>query len=88
MVLATVRAERMGNSMAYINRDPFARTELHRKQTLAGMNAANNGTGCDWCGSYNRNGKLYRYSTESDGGSKYEHKGMFCSKSCHDSYHS
>jgi hypothetical protein len=70
-----------------ISRDPFARTELHR------FNSRHLGQGltCDWCGSKGRQLKfdwlLYRYTTETDGGSMV-HDGVFCCKSCHDSYHS
>jgi hypothetical protein len=67
----------------YISRDPFARTELHRETIPAYGNRS-----CDWCGNLNRAGKLFTYRTESDGGRKSEHRGAFCSKSCHDSYHS
>lgn len=71
--------------MTYINRDPFARTELHREARDVSVST------CSWCGSVRtrKNGPsyLYRYSTESDGGRRYEHRGLFCSKSCHDSYH-
>ena len=71
---------------ALINRDPFARTELHRSKVVQH-------TGCDWCGSArywkgNKTWLLFKYRTESDGGRSYEHKGAFCCKSCHDSYHS
>lgn len=69
--------------MTQISRDPFARTELHRRTLQTGQ-------GCAWCGQsgHNRNGLcLYIYRTESDGGRMSEHKGLFCSKSCHDAYH-
>lgn len=60
-----------------ISRDPFARTELHR---------ASVGTGsCKWCGSHKR---LDHYWTESDGGRKFAHPGLFCSVSCFRSYNS
>ena len=65
--------------MALMNRDPFARTELHRN-VYARPNAE-----CSWCGTKDR--RLYEYRTETDGGWSHEHKGLFCSKSCHDSYH-
>jgi hypothetical protein len=69
--------------MVLVKRDPFARTELHRE--LVRTNLA-----CYWCGGTRGEGevrKLYEYRTESDGGSKNKHHGLFCSKSCHDSYH-
>lgn len=67
--------------MAYISRDPFARTELHR-------DTVDTRSGCTECGSKRKSGRLFQYSTESDGGRKDTHKGLFCSKPCHDSYHS
>jgi len=67
--------------MTYINRDPFARTELHRIQVHP------NGATCSWCGGLNRRGKLYQYRTESDDGRTSAHTGKFCCKDCHDSYH-
>ena len=72
--------------MAYISRDPFARTELHR-QTV-GRYLSGEPMLCDWCGSTRKDGKLFVYLTETDGGRSHTHKGHFCSKSCHDSYHS
>lgn len=81
--------------MTYISRDPFAREELHRVIVERYGN-------CDWCGNVRyRKGKpiladsmfpgklarLFVYITETDGGSRHEHRGQFCSKSCHDIYH-
>lgn len=70
-----------------VNRDPFARQELHRSTVRA------DGRTCSWCGSVRDSGgnlgkHLYVYRTESDGGRSGEHQGAFCCKSCHDSYHS
>ena len=68
-----------------ISRDPFARTTLMRRKVVSHA-------GCSWCGS-NRSWKgkttwvLFQYSTETDGGRTHVHKGLFCSKSCHDAYH-
>jgi hypothetical protein len=64
----------------YISRDPFARTELHKtavKTTLT----------CDWCGQKRKDGKLYQYRNESDGGRTGYIPGLFCSISCMRSYH-
>lgn len=75
--------------MALVSRDPFARRELHRQ-----VATVRQGTTCDWCGNVRMSRhkvpvpQLYTFITESDGGSKHRHHGMFCSKSCHDSYHS
>lgn len=70
--------------MALVRRDPFARTELHRDRDYRG-------TGCMWCGQTRKtpNGHPYvfAYSTASDGGRRFPHRGRFCSTSCHDSYH-
>lgn len=68
--------------MALINRDPFAREELHR-ETVDSM-----GVTCSWCGSVRKDNKLYVYYTETDGGRRHTHNGSFCCKSCHDAYHS
>jgi len=69
-----------------INRDPFARQELHRR------NEYNLSRTCDWCGNVRatRGGRkyLYVYETQPDAGRTHEHAGRFCCKSCHDSYHS
>lgn len=78
--------------MALVSRDVFARTELHRelKKTTEA---------CYWCGGRRGLGvgrrlaggkvvsKLYEYHTEGDGGRKSEHAGLFCCRSCFDSYH-
>jgi len=69
--------------MAYVCRDPFARTELHKSFVPTDRT-------CDWCGqmkSVRGQKGLYRFRTESDGGRSFEHRGLFCTKSCHDSYH-
>ena len=65
-----------------ISRDPFAREELVR-QTVASQ------SGCDWCGQHRKGGKLFQYGTDRDD-RPYRpnwHKGLFCSKPCHDDYH-
>jgi hypothetical protein len=70
-------------NMARVSRDVFARTELHRELVEAA------GT-CWWCGGTRGEGrvrKLYKYRTEHDGGRRSEHDGLFCSRSCFDSYH-
>lgn len=66
-----------------ISRDPFARTGLHRETVQQP------GATCSWCGSTRRHGALYRYRTESDANPSRPgaHRGLFCSKSCHDAYH-
>jgi len=74
-----------------INRDPFARQELHRSREYVTSQA------CSECGGIRKtkSGRyfLYCYGTERDGVSasytaRQNHKGLFCCKSCHDSYHS
>jgi hypothetical protein len=63
--------------MTMIRRDAFARQETHREAVGDGI--------CDWCGSV---GRLYQFRTETDGGRKHKHRGLFCCTSCHDAYHS
>lgn len=67
-----------------ISRDPFARETLTR-QTIPGPHR----NGCAWCGMTRRDGSLYEYATEPDSihARRNPHPGLFCSKSCHDSYH-
>lgn len=60
-----------------VSRDPFARTELHSRVYSKEIE-------CSWCGTVRR---TFEYWTETDGGRAAEHKGVFCCKSCHDSYH-
>lgn len=72
--------------MTMISRDPFARTELHRRTILRKT------PGCDNCGQKRmRNGReidgLFIYITEHGSGRKQEHKGAFCSLSCHNTFH-
>jgi hypothetical protein len=63
-------------------RDPFAR------QTMVGRPVDAEGKTCDFCGSPGKNGKLYQYTVESDGGRNHEVDGLFCCKSCFKAYHS
>ncbi len=67
-----------------INRDPFARQELHREVIDS------YGSDCSWCGQTRKGGKLYVYYTERDGlqNNRRTHNGAFCCKGCHDAYHS
>lgn len=77
----------MPTSTVQISRDPFARTTLERRVVKT------NDT-CSWCGQH-RNfmgrplANLFEYGTEPDGvASRINwHAGLFCSRSCHDSYH-
>lgn len=67
--------------MVMVDRNPFARSELHRE-------IVDTSERCDWCGlKRGSTGKLFKYSTQNDGGSRFTHKGHFCSKGCHDNYH-
>lgn len=70
-----------------ISRDPFARSTIERERV------ATNET-CDFCGNRRRtkhglSGNLFRYGTWNDGVHTRIgwHKGLFCSKPCHDDYH-
>jgi hypothetical protein len=70
-----------------ISRDPFARCELHRRAFTD-----HHGAQCQWCGSLGRplkhgGHRLYWFETHHDAGRMSRHGGVFCSKSCHDSYH-
>ena len=74
--------------MKQISRDPFARVTYYRETVH------HSGTyECVWCGGKGKTVKtgysLYRYGNESDQlASKIEwEKQLFCSKSCHDTYH-
>ncbi len=74
--------------MSYISRDPFARTELHRKTIRPPMNYGYYGIRqtCDWCGQSRKDGTLFAYTVESDGGRKSDISGQFCSIGCMRSY--
>jgi hypothetical protein len=68
--------------MRTLSRDPFARTEIVRQTVIAP------GVSCAWCGQTRGDTlRLYAYHTATDGGRLALHKGLFCSKPCHDSYH-
>jgi len=64
----------------YVNRDSFAREELH-KEAVRGT--------CDWCGSQNRYGKVWQYRIEPDSvvPRSNEIRGRFCSFGCLRAYH-
>ncbi len=68
--------------LVIINRDPFARSSTVREVT-------DEQAECSWCGGTRRSGRLFRYGTELDSlnGRINWHRGEFCSKQCHDSYH-
>jgi hypothetical protein len=72
--------------MTQISHDSFARTTLVRTIVPTPL-------GCDNCGNYReRLGQvlpsLFQYSTVRDDSGRYnKHKGLFCSKVCHDAYH-
>ena len=74
--------------MTLISRDSFARSEIHREIVDKSINPYFDKLTCDWCGSSRKSGNLFKYLTETDGGSRHYHKGKFCSKSCHDSHNS
>jgi len=65
-------------STRLISRDPFARTELHKRLYSKQHE-------CGWCGQV---GKVYEFETQSDGGRTFPHPGKFCSVSCFRSFHS
>jgi hypothetical protein len=55
------------------------RTELRRTTVAVAGDKE-----CDWCG--DKRSKLFQFSTETAAGS-YPHRGLFCCKRCHDSWH-
>lgn len=78
--------------MAFISRNPFAREELHR-EIVRPSPASLRPFECAWCGQTRRNGTLFQYGIERDGVSpsytaRRNSTGLFCSLSCHNSYHS
>jgi hypothetical protein len=64
---------------ALVKIDPISRTELRRTTV-----AAPDDRECDWCG--NKRSRLFQFSTETVLGS-FPHRGLFCCKRCHDSWH-
>ena len=74
--------------MTLINRDPFARIELHRRQVKVTTEV------CKECGQAKprrHKGKpdsnvLYEFWGESDGGRSWSIAGLFCSTSCMRAY--
>ena len=67
--------------MQYLSRDSFARTTLMKESIKTNET-------CSWCGSKRKDGKLYRYFIEEDRINVRPQmaKGMFCCKSCFNSY--
>ena len=66
-----------------ISHDAFARFTIERRLVETTQD-------CAYCGQPRRGGsKLFQYGTEPDGiSTKINwHKGLFCSKPCHDIYH-
>jgi hypothetical protein len=72
----------------YLSHDPYARHSIIRRivHTL---------TTCQWCGNARKTDKdgknvLFQYGSEDDSISARQHweDGLFCSKTCHDIYHS
>ena len=66
--------------MSMVSRDAYARQEIHRRTLHA--KELYLGDSCDWCGCRNNHGGLFEYYIETDGGSKYEIQGQFCSVGC------
>ena len=69
-----------------INHDGFARQELVRDTISPAAKALK----CDWCGGSRRGGGLFRYGIRRDDslrGVINWHRGQFCGRSCHHSYH-
>jgi hypothetical protein len=76
--------------MAYINRDPFARNELH-KETVLIVSSLGRRASCAWCGQVKETRRghpfLFQYRQESDGGRNRDIPGLFCSVDCMRNYH-
>ena len=78
--------------MRVLKHDPYARIEYLRESVhLSELT----GPGCAWCGGAGRHIRndervLYRYGHQDDGLTTRPafEESLFCSKSCHDSYHS
>ena len=77
--------------MRQLARDPFARHTLVR-ETVRPLRP---GQTCDFCGNVRKTPRmltpfLYRYGTEPDAirSRIHWHSGAFCSRPCHDAYHS
>ena len=71
------------DNIVTLSSDPFARTTLERR-------VVDTTATCSWCGRKRPSGRLFEYGTAKDGsngGRVNWHKGLFDSKSCHDSYH-
>lgn len=67
-----------------LSRDSFGRFEIVRRIVKTTIST------CSWCGSNWRN-RLFEYGTLPDDnltGRVHWHEGLFCSKLCHDIYHS
>lgn len=65
----------------FVNRDPYARTELHRSSRVAVGSES-----CSWCGGLAARGRLLKYRVEFDGGRRVDLPGVFCSISCMRAY--
>jgi hypothetical protein len=68
-----------------VNRDPFAREELHVERVH------DPATTCTWCGGIRMTAHsginwLYRFWVETDGGRKYVDEQLFCSRNCRNCY--
>ena len=79
--------------MAYVSRDPFARTELHSEYVPKSALIWHDQIGsCKECGNRSKRGGLYRFHIEHDdyiaGRRNSVIKGLFCSVSCMRTYHS
>ena len=76
--------------MAMVSRDGFARWELHRKVVKPAPYESSlpifSRMSCRWCGNTRKNGTLFQYSYEYDGGRKGDIQGHFCSVSCMRAY--
>lgn len=82
--------------MTLVNRDPFARIELHRERVYLGASLRGYVAGkfeCAWCGRTqctprSKKPYLFCYRTESDGGRVQPDYRLFCSIECRRAFNS
>ena len=63
--------------MALVQRDPYARIEIHKRVYSQEMK-------CSWCG---QRGRTWEYWLEHDAGREQAFSGTFCCVSCFRAYH-
>ena len=74
--------------MRTLSHDAFARQSVVKSEPVPA-----NGSTCQWCGQVQIDRKerkrLFQFGTSRDDSNRIDwHSGLFCSKDCHDDYHS